>query len=80
MSQSYQVHGPNQNTSYRLRTAGLHCAVRAGGLGELAYPLVSDLKREISEAYGVLSGMHRFTAVLWAGQRTAQLLFMAAHA
>jgi alkyl hydroperoxide reductase subunit AhpC len=28
----------------------------SGGLGELAYPLVSDLKREISEAYGVLSG------------------------
>lgn len=26
-----------------------------GGLGDLAYPLVSDLKREISEAYGVLS-------------------------
>jgi peroxiredoxin (alkyl hydroperoxide reductase subunit C) len=26
-----------------------------GGLGDLNYPLVSDLKREISEAYGVLS-------------------------
>ena len=26
-----------------------------GGLGDLKYPLVSDLKREISEAYGVLS-------------------------
>eukprot|EP00798_Chlamydomonas_sp_ICE-L_P022823 gene22823-29994_t len=26
-----------------------------GGLGDLAYPLVSDLKREISESYGVLS-------------------------
>jgi peroxiredoxin (alkyl hydroperoxide reductase subunit C) len=26
-----------------------------GGLGDLAYPLVSDLKREVSEAYGVLS-------------------------
>eukprot|EP00890_Picochlorum_soloecismus_P001541 jgi/Picsp_1/2388/NSC_05850-R1_thioredoxin peroxidase len=26
-----------------------------GGLGDLEYPLVSDLKREISEAYGVLS-------------------------
>ena len=28
---------------------------RAGGLGDLAYPLVSDLKKEISEAYGVLT-------------------------
>lgn len=27
-----------------------------GGLGDLKYPLVSDLQREISEAYGVLSG------------------------
>jgi peroxiredoxin 2/4 len=26
----------------------------AGGVGELAYPLVSDLTREISQAYGVL--------------------------
>ena len=26
-----------------------------GGLGDLKYPLVSDLKREIAEAYGVLS-------------------------
>jgi peroxiredoxin (alkyl hydroperoxide reductase subunit C) len=26
-----------------------------GGVGDLAYPLVSDLKREIAEAYGVLS-------------------------
>ena len=26
-----------------------------GGLGQLHYPLVSDLKREISEAWGVLS-------------------------
>eukprot|EP00472_Partenskyella_glossopodia_P003890 CAMPEP_0197525930 /NCGR_PEP_ID=MMETSP1318-20131121/15153_1 /TAXON_ID=552666 /ORGANISM="Partenskyella glossopodia, Strain RCC365" /LENGTH=319 /DNA_ID=CAMNT_0043079779 /DNA_START=101 /DNA_END=1060 /DNA_ORIENTATION=+ len=26
-----------------------------GGLGDLAYPLVSDLKREIAEAFGVLS-------------------------
>ncbi|KAF8066204.1 ycf42 [Scenedesmus sp. PABB004] len=26
-----------------------------GGLGDLAYPLVSDLKKEISEAYGVLT-------------------------
>ena len=26
-----------------------------GGLGDLAYPLVADLKKEISEAYGVLS-------------------------
>ena len=26
-----------------------------GGLGDLQYPLVSDLKREIAEAYGVLS-------------------------
>lgn len=28
---------------------------KAGGLGDLAYPLVSDLKREISTAYDVLS-------------------------
>lgn len=28
---------------------------REGGVGDLAYPLVSDLKREISTAYGVLS-------------------------
>ncbi|KAG2486646.1 hypothetical protein HYH03_014702 [Edaphochlamys debaryana] len=28
---------------------------KEGGLGDLAYPLVSDLKREISTAYGVLS-------------------------
>lgn len=42
--------------SSELRTAGLCCGLLAGGLGELAYPLVSDLKREISEAYGVLSG------------------------
>ncbi|MEN9265196.1 MAG: peroxiredoxin [Thermostichales cyanobacterium BF4_bins_65] len=27
---------------------------KSGGLGELAYPLVSDLKKEISTAYGVL--------------------------
>eukprot|EP00878_Enallax_costatus_P036511 GHUV01041006.1.p1 GENE.GHUV01041006.1~~GHUV01041006.1.p1 ORF type:complete len:166 (-),score=41.88 GHUV01041006.1:366-863(-) len=27
----------------------------AGGLGDLAYPLVADLKKEISEAYGVLT-------------------------
>lgn len=27
-----------------------------GGLGELKYPLVSDLKKEISDAYGVLTG------------------------
>jgi alkyl hydroperoxide reductase subunit AhpC len=26
-----------------------------GGLGDLAYPLVADLKKEVSEAYGVLS-------------------------
>ncbi len=26
-----------------------------GGLGDLAYPLVSDLKREVSSAYGVLN-------------------------
>jgi len=28
---------------------------KEGGVGDLAYPLVSDLKREIAEAYGVLS-------------------------
>jgi peroxiredoxin (alkyl hydroperoxide reductase subunit C) len=28
----------------------------AGGLGDLSYPLVADLKKEISEAYGVLTG------------------------
>lgn len=28
---------------------------KEGGLGQLAYPLVSDLKRSISESYGVLS-------------------------
>jgi peroxiredoxin (alkyl hydroperoxide reductase subunit C) len=28
---------------------------KEGGLGDLAYPLVSDLKREISTAFGVLS-------------------------
>lgn len=27
-----------------------------GGLGELSYPLVSDLKKELSQAYGVLTG------------------------
>eukprot|EP00775_Hariotina_reticulata_P001362 gene1362-1703_t len=29
---------------------------KEGGLGDLAYPLVADLKKEISEAYGVLTG------------------------
>jgi hypothetical protein len=39
----------------------LHCTCdltrtqNAGGVGDLAYPLVSDLKKEISEAYGVLT-------------------------
>lgn len=28
----------------------------AGGLGDLNYPLVADLKKEISEKYGVLTG------------------------
>ena len=28
---------------------------KEGGVGDLAYPLVADLKREISEAYGVLA-------------------------
>ena len=28
---------------------------KEGGVGDLAYPLVSDLKREISQKYGVLS-------------------------
>ncbi|GFH18004.1 thioredoxin peroxidase [Haematococcus lacustris] len=28
---------------------------KEGGLGDLAYPLVADLKKEISQAYGVLS-------------------------
>ena len=28
---------------------------REGGVGDLAYPLVSDLKREISTPYGVLT-------------------------
>lgn len=28
---------------------------KEGGLGDLAYPLVADLKKEISKAYGVLS-------------------------
>lgn len=28
---------------------------KSGGVGDLKYPLVSDLKREISEAYGVLA-------------------------
>lgn len=28
---------------------------KSGGVGDLKYPLVADLKREISEAYGVLS-------------------------
>lgn len=28
---------------------------KEGGLGDLAYPLVADLKKEISEAYGVLT-------------------------
>lgn len=41
----------------------------SGGLGELAYPLVSDLKREISEAYGVLSGTVRVAA---GGQQQGQ--------
>lgn len=29
---------------------------KEGGVGELAYPLVSDLKRDISAKFGVLSG------------------------
>lgn len=29
--------------------------LQEGGLGDLAYPLVSDLKKEISQSYGVLS-------------------------
>jgi len=33
----------------------LLCAV--GGLGDLNYPLVADLKKEICEKYGVLTGM-----------------------
>lgn len=28
---------------------------REGGVGELQYPLVSDIKREISDKYGVLT-------------------------
>jgi peroxiredoxin (alkyl hydroperoxide reductase subunit C) len=28
---------------------------KSGGLGDLEYPLVADLKKEISEAYGVLT-------------------------
>lgn len=28
---------------------------KEGGLGDIAYPIVSDLKKEISEAYGVLT-------------------------
>ncbi len=28
---------------------------KEGGVGELQYPLVSDIKREISEKYGVLT-------------------------
>ena len=28
---------------------------KAGGLGDIAYPLVSDLKKEIAESFGVLS-------------------------
>lgn len=39
----------------------VHAAGCPGGLGELAYPLVSDLKKEISEAYGVLTGMHEIS-------------------
>jgi peroxiredoxin (alkyl hydroperoxide reductase subunit C) len=29
--------------------------LQTGGLGDLAYPLVADLKKEVSDAYGVLS-------------------------
>jgi hypothetical protein len=39
-------------------TALLHCLLLlpwAGGVGDLAYPLVSDLNKKISEAYGVLT-------------------------
>lgn len=50
-----------------------------GGLGELAFPLVSDLKREISEAYGVLTGMyesitlqHTLQSNDWNGAELAQ--------
>jgi peroxiredoxin (alkyl hydroperoxide reductase subunit C) len=35
-----------------LSTCALH---ESGGVGDLKYPLVSDLKKEISEAYGVLT-------------------------
>mmetsp|Transcript_35764 Transcript_35764/g.43172 ORF Transcript_35764/g.43172 Transcript_35764/m.43172 type:complete len:254 (+) Transcript_35764:50-811(+) len=35
--------------------AWLQTSRKAGGLGDLAYPLVSDLKKEISTAYDVLS-------------------------
>lgn len=31
-----------------------------GGLGDLNYPLVADLKKEISEKYGVLTGEGRW--------------------
>jgi hypothetical protein len=33
--------------------------LHTGGVGDLAYPLVADLKKEISEAYGVLTGEAR---------------------
>jgi alkyl hydroperoxide reductase subunit AhpC len=35
----------------------------AGGLGDLNYPLVADLKKEISEKYGVLTGEQQNSAV-----------------
>lgn len=33
----------------------LHADRKEGGVGELNYPLVSDLKREISKKYNVLT-------------------------
>ncbi len=33
----------------------MRACLQEGGLGDLQYPLVADLKKEISQAYGVLS-------------------------
>ena len=35
--------------------AWVHTPCNEAGLGEICYPLVADLKKEISESYGVLT-------------------------
>ena len=51
------LHGWNLYGVLRLKLACMRvCADRnQGGVGDLAYPLVSDLKREITQKYNVLT-------------------------